>query len=346
MTDNLRVFLASPGDVPQEREALPRVVDEFNVTIGPLSDCRLEAIRWETHATPDAGRAQAVLNDQLSDYDIFIGIMWRRFGTPTGVAGSGTEEEYRIAFQRWRTNPELVLMFYFCEAPFYPRSVDELEQMKHVLSFRRELEGQALTWTYDTSIIFEAEIRKHLSVRIPRLLQDKRTTPRSRAKPIDESVRALVDLWDRMSPDLQRAFNVAYNENRLAGDPGIQTRDLFAALLRVNSPSLQQIVNEIPAAALPPPTPGTVINTTYIVEERPWLSGCVASSVKRLSRALSHDRQLPPRMFLQISRKMEPVARSHCSESTTLALPRLIAYSGRREFRLLAVEEASNFACN
>jgi hypothetical protein len=292
MAHNFRVFLASPGDVPREREALPRVVDEFNVTIGPLSDCRLEAIRWETHATPDAGRPQAIINDQLGDYDIFIGIMWRRFGTPTGVAGSGTEEEYRVAFERWSTNQDLVLMFYFCEAPFYPSNIDELEQMRHVLLFRKELEGKALTWTYKTSADFEADIRKHLSVRIPRLLQDKRTTTRSRARPTDESVRALVDLWDRMSPDLQRAFNVAYNENRLAGDPGIQTRDLFAAMLRVNSPSLRQIVNEIPPAALPEPTPGTVIDTTYIVAERPWLSGCVASSVKRLSKALPHGRQL------------------------------------------------------
>jgi hypothetical protein len=30
-------------------------------------------------------------------YDIFIGIISLRFGTPTGVAGSGTEEEYRMA---------------------------------------------------------------------------------------------------------------------------------------------------------------------------------------------------------------------------------------------------------
>jgi hypothetical protein len=292
MTHNLRVFLASPGDVPQEREALPRVVDEFNVTIGPLSDCRLEAIRWETHATPDAGRPQAVINRQLGEYDIFVGIMWRRFGTPTGVAGSGTEEEYRIAFERWKTNPELVLMFYFCETPFYPSSVDELEQMKLVLSFRKEVEGKALAWTYNTSTSFEADIRKHLSVRIPRLLQDRSTKPTSRAKPTDESVRALVDLWDRMSPDLQRAFNVAYNENRLAGDPGIQTSDLFAAMLRVNSPALRQIVNEIPPAALPAPTSGAVIDTTYIVGERPWLSACVASSVKRLGRALPRDRQL------------------------------------------------------
>jgi hypothetical protein len=292
MTYNFRVFLASPGDVPQEREALPHVVDEFNTTIGPLADCRLEVIRWETHATPNAGRPQAVINDQLSDYDIFIGIMWRRFGTPTGVAGSGTEEEYRIAFERWRANPKLVLMFYFCEAPFYPRSIDELEQMKQVLSFRKELEGKALTWTYNTSTSFEADIRKHLSLRIPQLVKDKHTMARSRTEPTDESVRALADLWDRMNPDLQRAFNVAYNENRLAGDPGIQTRDLFSAMLRINSPSLRQIVDEIPSAALPAPTSGKVIDTTYILAERPWLSGCVASSVKRLSKALPHGRQL------------------------------------------------------
>ena len=38
---------------------------------------------------------QQIINSQVSDeYDIFIGILWTRFGTPTERAGSGTEEEF------------------------------------------------------------------------------------------------------------------------------------------------------------------------------------------------------------------------------------------------------------
>lgn len=292
MTNVFRVFLASPGDVPAEREALSRVVDEVNVTTAPLFDCRLEGVRWETHSAPDAGRPQQVINEQISEYDVFIGVMWRRFGTPSGVAGSGTEEEFRIAYKRWEESHQLALMFYFCEAPFYPKTLDELDQMKRVLIFREELDGKALVWSYEDHRSFEATIRKHLCMRLPTLAESRACIKRARAKPDDNSINALRALWPKMSADLQRAFSIAYNENRLAGDPGIQTRDLFAALLRVESPDLQQVVTDIPRAALPEPTKGPVSDETYVIEERPWLSGCVASSIRRLGKSLPPGRSL------------------------------------------------------
>ena len=38
--------------------------------------------------------AQDVINRQLGEYDIFLGIMNTRFGSPTHRADSGTEEEF------------------------------------------------------------------------------------------------------------------------------------------------------------------------------------------------------------------------------------------------------------
>lgn len=292
MTNVFRVFLASPGDVPAERDALSRVVDEVNVTTAPLLNCRLEAVRWETHSAPDAGRPQQVINEQIGEYDVFIGVMWRRFGTPSGVAGSGTEEEFRLAYKRWEESHQLALMFYFCQAPFYPKTLEELDQMKRVLLFRQELDGKALTWSYEDHGSFEATIRKHLAMRLPTLIESRAGSKKTRATPDDSSINALRALWPNMSADLQRAFSIAYNENRLAGDPGIQTRDLFAALLRVESPALQQVVTDIPSAALPEPTKGPVSDESYVIEERPWLSGCVAKSIRRLSKSLPPGRSL------------------------------------------------------
>jgi len=292
MTHHLRVFVASPGDVSLEREMLCTVVDELNEEIDPPKDWSLEAVRWQTHAAPGAGRPQAVINEQIGGYDVFVGIMWRRFGTPTGVAASGTEEEYQIAYQKWQSNPGLVLMFYFCEAPFYPTTVDELEQMKRVLLFRQDLEGKGLAWKYGSSDEFAGDIRKHLRVRANRIVEERKKIARQHAMPNDRDVRMLMELWNRMSPDAQSAFNIAYNENRLAGDPGIQTRDLFAALQRVASPSIQPIISEIPSKALPGATVGPVRDTAYILAERPWLSHCVAASLHRLGKALPAGRKL------------------------------------------------------
>ena len=292
MTNIFRVFLASPGDVPTERDALTRAIEEVNQTIAPNFKCRLEAVRWETHSTPDAGRPQQVINEQIGEYDVFIGVMWRRFGTSTGLAGSGTEEEFRIAYKRWEKSHQLALMFYFCQAPFYPNTLDELDQMKRVLVFRQELEGKALTWSYEDHGSFEAIIRKHLCMRLPTLAESRAGTKKARAKPDDSSIKALRALWPNMGTDVQRAFSIAYNENRLAGDPGIQTKDLFAALLRVDSPDLQQVVTDIPSAALPEPTKGPVSDESHVIEERPWLSGCVASSLRRLGKSLPPGRSL------------------------------------------------------
>jgi hypothetical protein len=292
MLQDLRIFVASPGDVSEERQSLANVVNELNQTHGTPLGYRLELVQWQTHVAPGAGRPQQVINEQIGSYDIFVGIMWRRFGTSSGMAGSGTEEEFRIAYRAWERDQQLVLMFYFCQEPFIPDSLEEVEQMRKVLVFRQELDGKALTWRYRPRTMFGDEIRKHLAIRLNRLVQDKRGPARPQAKPDDAAIGTLKGLWGRMSPDLQAAFSVAYNENRRAGDAGVQTQDLFAALLRIGPESVRRIVEEIPAQALPEPTSGPIIDEPYIIQERPWLSHCVASSIERLSKQLPSGRTL------------------------------------------------------
>jgi hypothetical protein len=292
MSRTFRVFVASPGDVASERRNLARIIGEVNQTHGGALGYSLDLLRWETHVAPGAGRPQQVINDQIGSYDLFIGMMWRRFGTPTGIAGSGTEEEYRIAYHAWQQNPQMPLMFYFCQKPFMPRRIEEIDQVRQVLLFRQELEGKALVWDYANPRAFQDDIRKHLCLRMTRLIEEEKGKFRHRAVPDDGTIHIFQKLWERMTPDLKKAFSVAYNENRRAGDSGIQTRDLFAALLRVSSKELEPITEEIPSPALPAPTSGSVTEQPYIVLERPWLSHCVASSIRRLSQHLPAGRAL------------------------------------------------------
>src|SRR5215207_5556058 len=92
---NLKVFVASPSDVIDERIILEQVTNELNKLIGAGLGVRLELVKWETDSYPGLGDdAQAVINEQIGDdYDIFIGILWTRFGTPTTRDKSGTAEE-------------------------------------------------------------------------------------------------------------------------------------------------------------------------------------------------------------------------------------------------------------
>ncbi|MBI4001993.1 MAG: DUF4062 domain-containing protein [Nitrospira defluvii] len=292
MRQEFRVFVASPGDVQSERESLGKAIVEVNQTHGQPLGYLLDLVQWKSHAVPDAKPPQSAINDQLGDYDIFIGIMWRRFGTPTGVAGSGTEEEIRRAYRRWEEDERLPVMLYFSQKQFMPANVDENDQMRKVLLLRQELSGKSLVWEYQGPEVFEETIRKHLCLRMSRIMNDK-TRSTSQTKSSNDKTSALLhESWSHMTPDLQNALSIAHNENRMAGDGGIKTEDLFAALRRIGSPQLQAIIKDIPKQALPRPTKGTVIDKPYLLEEQPWLSHCVASSIRRLTRRAGTKKQI------------------------------------------------------
>jgi len=68
----LRVFIASPGDVTEERDAASLVVSELHRTVGKREGVQIEPIRWETHAWPDVGSdAQDSSTERLGSMTCF-----------------------------------------------------------------------------------------------------------------------------------------------------------------------------------------------------------------------------------------------------------------------------------
>src|SRR5258708_5694815 len=89
--------------------------------------------------------------------------MWTRFGTPSGVAESGTEEEYNLAYEAWHQHGRPQIMFYFCQTPFPPpTSRAQAEQLVRVVSFRQKLSEKALVWEYQSHLDFADTVRPHL----------------------------------------------------------------------------------------------------------------------------------------------------------------------------------------
>ena len=164
----IRVFASSPGDVAEERQQLAVVVQELNATLRALVPDKptvIELITWEGYVHPDVGRdAQEVVSRQIPDYDVFLGIMWSRFGTPTKVAGSGTEEEFRMAHAGWQDRgiPSHIL-FYFCHQAISPDlDAREIEQLGKVSTFRSELSNRGLVGHYESHAAFADTVRPHL----------------------------------------------------------------------------------------------------------------------------------------------------------------------------------------
>jgi hypothetical protein len=159
----LQIFVASPGDVQKERDRLEAVVNDLNNNIARSRNLILHLVQWKTHTHPGLGEdAQTVINQQISPTDIFIGIMWKRLGTRTKRAASGTVEEFQRAYELWKKNPQTHVMFYFNRAPV---SLDnpEIKQLKQVNSFRSSVSKSGLIADYKGIKDFEKQVRSHLS---------------------------------------------------------------------------------------------------------------------------------------------------------------------------------------
>jgi hypothetical protein len=163
----VRIFLSTPSDVATERTQVATLVRDVNETVqflAPTQDVRVELVHYETHAFPDVGTPQAVIDDQIPvDYDLYLGIMWKRAGTPTSDAPSGTIHEFDRALEHRRRHGWPVIMFFFCDEQIdFPQSSDDILQLERVLEFRKRLAGIGLTVTYPRRDGFRDALRPRL----------------------------------------------------------------------------------------------------------------------------------------------------------------------------------------
>ncbi len=163
----LRIVMASPGDVKAERDLVTYVAEELNAGIARDKGLRLDVWRWETDVSPGfhpegpQGLVDPVL--KIEESDVFIGIFWTRFGTPTKDANSGTEHEFRKAFAAWQKQGHPRIMFYFNTKPSAPKEKAEMQQWLKVIEFRQGFPFEGLYATYESDLEFERKVRKDLT---------------------------------------------------------------------------------------------------------------------------------------------------------------------------------------
>jgi hypothetical protein len=145
------VFLASPGDVSDERQHVRKFFESYNRHTAQLWNVRFEVVDWENHSNIGVGRPQELITEQtLEKYReslaLVIGIMGQRFGSPTGEAESGTEEEFNWAMESHRKHRFPVIKWFFrrtdkLELPIDPDEAEKaLEQWKKVIAFRKRMQ--------------------------------------------------------------------------------------------------------------------------------------------------------------------------------------------------------------
>ena len=176
----LTVFVAWPSDVERERNVVFKIVGEINGTIGQRFSVTVEARDWTSVVGPGAGRPQAVINKAIGTYDIFIGILWKRLGTPSGRAASGFAEELGLALNAWRNRKKggVSVLVYIREDS--PRSLDAIDtkQLDAVRAYKAGLfkRRTLLARAYKGVPAFEKLLRQHLTNEVLARLQHAPTT--------------------------------------------------------------------------------------------------------------------------------------------------------------------------
>lgn len=168
-----KIFLGSPSDLSEERIAIEEVISELNISQGNRNGYTLELLKWETHSTPGIAQnhIQELINTELGqEYDIFIGMLWTKFGTPTIDAESGTEEEFNLAYSRHLDDANLIkVLFYFKNTP-KPLNEINPEQLLKVQNFKKSLQNKKVLYAEFESVeIFKKYLRMHIPVKIDEL---------------------------------------------------------------------------------------------------------------------------------------------------------------------------------
>ena len=171
----IRIFLACPSDVEEERDAAQRAINELNDSAAEELHFILELWGYDK-AWPSAGTPQKTIFDQFppEKWDIFVGILWTRFGSSPGIVDkktqkpflSGTEAEFTKAYRLWDKSQKPEILFYRCIRDV-PHHLIDPEQLNYVQKFFKECEAggkhPALFHSYTTKEEFETAFRKRLT---------------------------------------------------------------------------------------------------------------------------------------------------------------------------------------
>lgn len=156
-----RIFIASPSDLNEERKTFVDIISEVNIIKAHSMGMHLEPLGWE-ETLPGKGRPQELINKDLSKSDLFVMLLWKKWGTPTGKYSSGTEEEFYVASTLYSQFgvPDIWIFF----KTLTEEDNQENADIQKIVQFRKKIEKENsyLYKTFGTTLEWEKLFRSLL----------------------------------------------------------------------------------------------------------------------------------------------------------------------------------------
>ena len=138
--------MSCPRDVTAEKEQIKRLCKDFSDENLGNSNITFNVLDWKDFVGGYGVRPQEQLNEYFGNYDVYIGILWKRFGTKPGSVNtedkeneSGTEEEFYIAIDNYETHGKPKIKFFIKN---YNRDSKNLSETEHLLKVDKFVKEQ------------------------------------------------------------------------------------------------------------------------------------------------------------------------------------------------------------
>ncbi len=143
---SLKVFICSPGDVPEERAAAESAIAQVNNSCRDTLGIHVDAHTWKRlpPLTPNMPEetVQEMINEEVRRCNAFVLILYKRYGkVEPGHTKSNTEREIEIALKMLSEDQKIMFLSYFKNLSSNP---DPGDQEVRVSQLRSELERQGV----------------------------------------------------------------------------------------------------------------------------------------------------------------------------------------------------------
>lgn len=137
----LTIFISGTSETDADRTALKGILQNLSQIIELTQNTSIRVVTWPDDFNPGVNEdPQMEIKRQLkNEYDIYLGLLGSRFGSPTPRAESGTVEElYDAIAQFHQDTSSLRVLFYFKKSNDNTLSLDT-KQLQQVQDFKENL---------------------------------------------------------------------------------------------------------------------------------------------------------------------------------------------------------------
>ena len=155
----LEVFIASPNDLQDERNAVAEALLDWNLSNNPRRQIMLKPVRWDKDTMPQIGNKepQDYIDPYLKRSDIVIAMIGKRVGSPTSKSISGTVGEIETA-----VSMEKPVLLYFSRL-VRTDDIDPTEKMR-VDQLREEMSKRGRLGEFKSVSDLKSQLRDHLDI--------------------------------------------------------------------------------------------------------------------------------------------------------------------------------------